>query len=179
MIMNMQGRPTRPEEAELIAPTTFTGNRGLDMEEPLIFETGRLDATGVDIDDPEPFASRLGPHERAAPVGLPGLTEPECLRHYVRLSRKNYSIDAGLYPLGSCTMKHNPRLNEKVARLPGFADVHPLQPQETVQGALQVINELAFWLLDLTGMYGVAMSPKAGAHGELCGLLCIRAALEA
>jgi glycine dehydrogenase subunit 2 len=76
-------------------------------------------------------------------------------------------------------MKHNPRLNEKVARLPGFADVHPLQPQETVQGALQVINELAFWLLDLTGMYGVAMSPKAGAHGELCGLLCIRAALEA
>jgi len=76
-------------------------------------------------------------------------------------------------------MKHNPRLNEKVARLPGFADVHPLQPQETVQGALQVINELALWLLDLTGMYGVAMSPKAGAHGELCGLLCIRAALEA
>ena len=76
-------------------------------------------------------------------------------------------------------MKHNPRLNEKVARLPGFADVHPLQPQETVQGALQVINELAFWLLELTGMYGVAMSPKAGAHGELCGLLCIRAALEA
>ena len=76
-------------------------------------------------------------------------------------------------------MKHNPRLNEKVARLPGFADVHPLQPQETVQGALQVVSELALWLLDLTGMYGVAMSPKAGAHGELCGLLCIRAALEA
>ena len=76
-------------------------------------------------------------------------------------------------------MKHNPRLNEKVARLPGFADVHPLQPQETVQGALEVINTLAFWLLDLTGMHGVAMSPKAGAHGELCGLLCIRAALEA
>ena len=76
-------------------------------------------------------------------------------------------------------MKHNPRLNEKVARLPGFADVHPLQPQETVQGALQVINELAFWLLDLTGMHGIAMSPKAGAHGELCGLLAIRSALEA
>ena len=101
------------------------------------------------------------------------------MRHYTRLSRQNYAIDLGLFPLGSCTMKHNPRLNEKVARLPGFADVHPLQPQETVQGALQVINELAFWLLDLTGMYGVAMSPKAGAHGELCGLLCIRAALEA
>ena len=110
---------------------------------------------------------------------MPGLSEPEAVRHYTRLSRQNYAIDLGLFPLGSCTMKHNPRLNEKVARLPGFADVHPLQPQETVQGALQVINELAFWLLDLTGMHGVAMSPKAGAHGELCGLLCIRAALEA
>jgi glycine dehydrogenase subunit 2 len=76
-------------------------------------------------------------------------------------------------------MKHNPRLNEKVARMAGFADVHPLQPQETVQGALQVIDELASWLLDLTGMHTVAMSPKAGAHGELCGLLCIRSALEA
>ena len=112
-------------------------------------------------------------------MGLPGLSEPETVRHYTRLSRQNYAIDLGLFPLGSCTMKHNPRLNEKVARMPGFADVHPLQPQETVQGALQVINELAFWLLDLTGMYAVAMSPKAGAHGELCGLLCIRAALEA
>ncbi len=177
--MNMQGRPTRPEEAELIAPTTFTGNRGLDMEEPLIFETGRLDATGVDIDDPEPFASRLGPHERAAPVGLPGLTEPECLRHYVRLSRKNYSIDAGLYPLGSCTMKHNPRLNEKVARLPGFADIHPLQPFSTVQGALELIETLAKTLMALTGMSAIAMSPKAGAHGELCGMMAIKAAIRA
>jgi glycine dehydrogenase subunit 2 len=76
-------------------------------------------------------------------------------------------------------MKHNPRLNEKVARLPGFADVHPLQPQETVQGALEVIDELARWLITLTGMHSVAMSPKAGAHGELCGLLCIRSALDA
>ena len=76
-------------------------------------------------------------------------------------------------------MKHNPRLNEKVARMPGFADVHPLQPVDTVRGALEVINELAFWLIHLTGMHSVAMSPKAGAHGELCGILCIRAALEA
>ncbi|GAA4716649.1 aminomethyl-transferring glycine dehydrogenase subunit GcvPB [Sphingomonas lutea] len=128
---------------------------------------------------PSRGGSRIGGLERTAPIGLPGLSEPETVRHYTRLSRQNYAIDLGLFPLGSCTMKHNPRLNEKVARLPGFADVHPLQPQETVQGALQVINELAFWLLDLTGMHGVAMSPKAGAHGELCGLLCIRAALEA
>ena len=76
-------------------------------------------------------------------------------------------------------MKHNPRLNEKVARMPGFADAHPLQPQETVQGAYAVIHELAEWLITLTGMHSVAMSPKAGAHGELCGILCIKAALEA
>ena len=101
------------------------------------------------------------------------------MRHYTRLSRQNYAIDLGFFPLGSCTMKHNPRLNEKMARLPGFADIHPLQPVDTVQGALGVINELAVWLTKLTGMYGVAMSPKAGAHGELCGILCIKAALEA
>ena len=93
------------------------------------------------------------------------------MRHYTRLSRQNYAIDLGLFPLGSCTMKHNPRLNEKVARLPGFADVHPLQPQETVQGALEVIDELAHWLHDADRHAGVAMSPKAGAHGELCGLM--------
>src|SRR3546814_20297256 len=75
-------------------------------------------------------------------------------------------------------MKHNPRLNEKIARLPGFADVHPLAPVDTVQGALGVINELPFWLIGITGMHGIAMSPKAGAHGDLCGILCINAALE-
>ena len=100
------------------------------------------------------------------------------MRHYTRLSRQNYAIDLGLFPLGSCTMKHNPRLNEKVARLPGFADVHPLAPQDTVQGALAVIHQLGEWLTTLTGMAGVAMSPKAGAHGELAGILAIRAALE-
>jgi glycine dehydrogenase subunit 2 len=101
------------------------------------------------------------------------------VRHYTRLSRQNYGIDLGFFPLGSCTMKHNPRLNEKMARLPGFADIHPLQPVDSVQGALGVIHELATWLITLTGMHGVAMSPKAGAHGELCGVLAIRAALEA
>ena len=85
----------------------------------------------------------------------------------------------GLYPLGSCTMKHNPRLNEKMARLPGFADIHPLQPISTVQGALALMDQLAHWLKTLTGMPAVALSPKAGAHGELCGLLAIRAAHEA
>jgi glycine dehydrogenase subunit 2 len=112
-------------------------------------------------------------------MGLAGLSEPEAVRHYVRLSQRNASIDASFYPLGSCTMKHNPRLNEKMARLPGFADIHPLQPQKTVQGALMLIAELARWLKELTGMPAVAMTPKAGAHGELCGILAIRAALDA
>jgi glycine dehydrogenase subunit 2 len=80
----------------------------------------------------------------SAALDLPGLSEPEAVRHYTRLSRQNYAIDLGLFPLGSCTMKHNPRLDEKVARMPGFADVHPLQPQQTVQGALKVsTNRLA------------------------------------
>ena len=166
------------EEPEELGPT-FTGNRGLDQEEPLLFEIGRKDVTGVDIDEPAPFASRLGALERQDAIGLPGLTEPETMRHYVRLSRKNYSIDAGLYPLGSCTMKHNPRLNEKLARLEGFADIHPLQPQSSVQGALELMEELSRWLVTMTGMTAVALSPKAGAHGEMCGLMTIKTAIAA
>ena len=161
-------------------PATFTGNRALMLEEPLIFDIGHRETTGVDLPGPDSGApNRLGRFARTAPINLPGLSEPETVRHYTRLSRQNYAIDLGLFPLGSCTMKHNPRLNEKVARMPGFADVHPLQPVDSVQGALGVINELAHWLIELTGMHGVAMSPKAGAHGELCGVLCIKAALEA
>jgi glycine dehydrogenase subunit 2 len=177
--MNTQGRPTRPEDVTAVPRETFTGNRALDLEEALIFETGRFDATGVDIDEPAPFSSRLGPHARENALDLPGLTEPETVRHYVRISRNNYSIDAGIYPLGSCTMKHNPRLNEKVARIPGFADVHPLQPVSTAQGALAIIETLANSLMTMTGMSAIAMSPKAGAHGELCGMMAIKAAIEA
>ncbi|MDO6413159.1 aminomethyl-transferring glycine dehydrogenase subunit GcvPB [Sphingomonas sp. BIUV-7] len=158
---------------------TFTGNRALMLEEKLIFEIGDSKSCGVDFDDVPEVASRLGGLERSAPIGLPGLSEPETVRHYTRLSRQNYAIDLGLFPLGSCTMKHNPRLNERMARLPGFADVHPLQPAETVQGAYELIHVLGQWLIKLTGMNSVAMSPKAGAHGELCGLLAIRSALEA
>ena len=87
---------------------TFTGNCGLEIEEGLIFEIGRPANTGVDLDEPLPFKHRLGSLERQEPAGLPGLSEPETMRHYVRLSRLNYAIDAGIYPLGSCTMKHNP-----------------------------------------------------------------------
>ncbi|HKY80761.1 MAG TPA: aminomethyl-transferring glycine dehydrogenase subunit GcvPB [Sphingobium sp.] len=181
MTMLKEGRPTAPvaltESAAV--PVTATGNRALMLEEALIFEIGSTQTTGVDFAEAPKVASRLGTLARTDSIGLPGLSEQETVRHYTRLSRQNYAIDLGLFPLGSCTMKHNPRLNEKVARMPGFADLHPLAPQSTVQGALAVIHELAQWLITLTGMHSVAMSPKAGAHGELCGLLSIRAALEA
>ena len=167
-------------QAERAENTTSSGDYGLMLEEGLSFELGAADKCGVDIDyaDRSPIEG-LARFLRSEAPALPGLTEPEVVRHYTRLSRQNYAIDLGPFPLGSCTMKHNPRLNEKMARLPGFADVHPMQPQTTVQGALEVIEQLADWLLKLTGMASVAMSPKAGAHGELCGLLCIRAALDA
>ena len=179
-MLNDQGRPTTPATAtNAAAERTFTANRGLQIEEPLIFEVGRNDVTGVDLPDTPAAKSKLGPQARTTPIDLPGLTEPETMRHYVRLSQKNYAIDAGIYPLGSCTMKHNPRLNEKMARLPGFGDVHPLQPLSTVPGATALIAELGRWLLEMTGMSTVAVSPKAGAHGELCGMMAIKAALEA
>ena len=210
MTVNPSGwRPEAPM-VEAGSTLTYTGNRALMLEEPLIFEIAGTETTGVDIEFPLPFrggagegeqdgassdsdaplsqpsplkgrgpTDRLGGLHRAAPIGLPGLSEPEAVRHYTRLSRQNYAIDLGLFPLGSCTMKHNPRLNEKIARLPGFADLHPLAPIDTVRGALAVIHELGHWLVTLTGMHSVAMSPKAGAHGELCGVLAIRAALEA
>ncbi|MBV1916923.1 MAG: aminomethyl-transferring glycine dehydrogenase subunit GcvPB [Sphingomonadaceae bacterium] len=166
--------------SESVEPMTASGDRGLMLEEPLSFELGSAGKCGVDMDEPdEAPVSGLSSFLRECAPELPGLTEPEVIRHYSRLSRMNYGIDLGPFPLGSCTMKHNPRLNEKVARLPGFADIHPLQPHETVQGALDVIEQLADWLIRLTGMAAVAMSPKAGAHGELCGLLCIRAAHDA
>ena len=187
MSMNRQGRPTTPStlaanqtDAESSSgEETFSGHKGLQHEEGLIFERGRSDKTGVDLADPLPVEPRLGGLARQNPIGLPGLAEPETVRHYVRLSRMNYAIDSGLYPLGSCTMKHNPRLNEKMARLPGFGDVHPLQPQSTVKGAIALIEMLAGYLMELTGMPAIAMSPKAGAHGELAGMLAVKAAHDA
>jgi glycine dehydrogenase subunit 2 len=204
-MLNRQGRPSAPQAHGVSDPAagmgdeaarlqgdasragtgtggshpTFTGNKALAQIEPLIFETGRYDVTGVDLDEPEAFTPRLGGLERKDTIGLPGLSEPETMRHYVRLSQMNYGIDTGLFPLGSCTMKHNARLNERMARLPGFSDVHPLQPVSTVKGALELMNELGRYLVTLTNMTTVALSPKAGAHGELCGMMAIKAAIEA
>ena len=177
--MGMQtiGRPSAPNASDGASANTISGSKGLAQHEDLIFEIGDVDKTGVDLPEPKRGQNRLGGATRKQATGLPGLSEPEAVRHYMRLSQRNYAIDLGLFPLGSCTMKHNPRLNEKAARMAGFADIHPLQPQRTVQGALELIDELATWLKTLTGMPAVAMSPKAGAHGELCGMLAIRQAL--
>ena len=158
---------------------THSGHQGLRLEEPLLFERDQRGRSGVDLPEPPAHKNRLGGLNRSRAIGLPGVSEPEVVRHFTRLSQKNYAIDAGLYPLGSCTMKHNPRLNEKMARLPGFADIHPLQPESTIQGALELMDQLAHWLKTLTGMPAVALSPAAGAHGELCGIMAIRAALDA
>ena len=175
--MKSEGRPTSPQAVNMNERETVSGSKGLDQAERLIFEVGTPRRTGVDLPQPKGRASRLGGHERKGEIGLPGLSEPETMRHYVRLSQKNYAIDLGVYPLGSCTMKHNPRLNEKVARMPGFADVHPLQPESTVQGALELMYELSHWLMTLCNMPAVALTPKAGAHGELCGIVAAVAQL--
>lgn len=158
---------------------TVSGSDGLLQHENLIFEIGTPTKTGVDLPMPAGMPQRLGGLGRSQPPQLPGLSEPEAMRHYVRLSQRNYAIDLGMFPLGSCTMKHNPRLNEKLARLPGFADLHPLAPASATQGALRLMGMLSDWLLALTGMAAVSLVPKAGAHGELCGMLAIKAALAA
>jgi glycine dehydrogenase subunit 2 len=112
---------------------------------------------------------------RATPPALPEMNEPEVVRHYVNLSQLNYSIDTGFYPLGSCTMKWNPKLNEWAARLPGFAGLHPLAPDSTAQGTLQLLWELEEQLAEISGMRAVTLQPAAGAQGELTGILMIRA----
>lgn len=153
------------------------GNVGLHYEESLLWEKEAGDHPGVDLPTPKGLKSRTGVAARGE-IGLPQVSEPTVVRHFVRLSTWNYSIDSGFFPLGSCTMKHNPRLNEKIARLPGFGHIHPMQPEGTIQGALRVMHELQEILGELTGLPGVCLSPAAGAHGELAGLMTIRRAHE-
>jgi len=111
--------------------------------------------------------------------GVPELSEPDVVRHFTRISTWNYNIDLGLYPLGSCTMKYNSRLNERVARIHGFANLHPLAAEEDAQGALEVMYELQQHLAEITGLPGVSLQPAAGAHGEMTGVMMIRAFLDA
>jgi len=182
MAMQNVGRPTAPAAAAAETGAGFaslTGGRGLLQDEPLIFETAGWQVTGVDLAPPEHDAADLGDLVRTAPIGLPGLTEPEAVRHYVRLSQKNHAIDLALYPLGSCTMKHNPRLNEKLARLPGFADLHPLQPQATTKGTLMLMDRLAQGapFTDLARDY--SEDPESAPRGGDLGLVPLSAVKRA
>ncbi len=149
---------------------------------PLIFERGRAGRTAVSLpaDGPGPDPDAFLPAEalRAAPPMLPEIGELDLVRHYVRLSQRNLGVDTAFYPLGSCTMKYNPKVNEKAAGLPGFARLHPWQPEETVQGMLTLFRDLERRLAAITGMDAVSLQPAAGAHGELAGLLLIRACLR-
>ncbi|KAJ3432037.1 glycine dehydrogenase (decarboxylating) [Anaeramoeba flamelloides] len=147
---------------------------GLDIQEKLIFEQGNENSVGIDFEQPDiSIKSRLGHLKRNSKIGLPNLNEVQVIRHYSRLARFNYGVDTGLYPLGSCTMKYNPRINEKVARIPNLAFSHPFLPTEAIQGSLGLIDRLAEDLLKITGMNSICMSPAAGAHGELCAMQTI------
>jgi len=163
---------------------TLAGSKGLlmplDAYEPTLFE---LDHGGpgrpwfpASAPDDTPVETWI-PAESLAPAAplLPDVSEPEVVRHFTRLSRRNFSIDSGFYPLGSCTMKYNPKICDAMAQLPGFADIHPESPAALVQGTLRVAYGLQEDLAQLTGMDRVTLNPCAGAHGELCGILMIRA----
>lgn len=146
---------------------------------PLVFEKskpGRIGSNPPKNDVPErPLAELLGKHLRTEPAPLPEIGEMELVRHFTNLSHRNYGIDTGFYPLGSCTMKYNPRINEAVAANPQFAKMHPLQPASTAQGCLKVIHDLQTWMAEITGFDTATMQPPAGASGELLCLLLIKA----
>ncbi len=151
---------------------------------PLIFEIskpGRIGYSLPEIDVPETDIDRLLPEDyiRTEEPELPEVSELDIIRHYTALSKRNHGVDSGFYPLGSCTMKYNPKINEDVARLPGFAHIHPLQDESSVQGALELMYDLMGHLKEITGMDEVTLQPAAGAHGEWTGLMLIRAYHEA
>lgn len=152
--------------------------------QPLIFELSREGRKGYSLpkfDVPEVFVSELIPAEflRQESPELPELSELDIMRHYTELSNRNHGVDTGFYPLGSCTMKYNPKVNEAVCRMDGFAHLHPYQPEESTQGALELLYELQDSLKEITGMDEVTLQPAAGAHGEWTGLMLIRAYHEA
>ncbi|MGG0658594.1 aminomethyl-transferring glycine dehydrogenase subunit GcvPB [Rummeliibacillus pycnus] len=152
--------------------------------QPLVFELskeGRVGYSLTDLDVPELELSSILPSEfiREEEAELPELSELDIMRHYTALSRRNHGVDSGFYPLGSCTMKYNPKINESVARFSGFANIHPLQDEKTVQGALELMYDLQEHLIEITGMDEVTLQPAAGAHGEWTALMMIRAFHEA
>jgi glycine dehydrogenase subunit 2 len=145
------------------------------MPEPLLCELSVAGRVGFRFPEPDVPLSPLPEGLVREDLPLPELYETDVVRHFTRLSQLNHSIDTGFYPLGSCTMKYNPKINEETARLPGFAFTHPLQPIETVQGNLALMYDLQGWLGEIGGFAGVSLQPAAGAHGELTGVLIIKA----
>ena len=150
------------------------------MDRKLIFELSTVGKKGYslpELDVGERDIEELIPKEllRDQDAQLPEVSEPEVVRYYTGISRLNHGVDVGFYPLGSCTMKYNPKINEEISRLEGFSAVHPYQPQETVQGCLKLIYELNAMLCEITGMAGATLQPAAGSHGELTGMMIIKA----
>ncbi len=170
--MSLQVEEKKPAPVDRLHPEP--------RQEPLVFERSGQGKVGyslppLDVPDVTAIPKELRREEIA---GETEITEVEVARHFTRLSRLNFSIDQKLYPLGSCTMKHNPRINEEVARLPGFAAAHPLAPEEVSQGTLELAWRLEQALIELTGLARVTLQPSAGAQGELAGIVMVRAALE-
>jgi glycine dehydrogenase subunit 2 len=153
----------------------FLGTRGLVLNEPLLWEKGKRGRTGFSLPRRDIEASPLPNELTTEGPDIPDQSEMNVVRHYTRLSQWNFGVDLGMYPLGSCTMKYNPKVNERVAALPGFAGAHPLLPHRLCQGALRLIKELEGLLSEITGMDAVTLQPAAGAHGELTGMLLMHA----
>src|SRR5687768_15841739 len=143
--------------------------------EPLIHEFSKPGRRGVRFPEADVPVTEIPVSIVRTKLDWPEVSEIDVIRHYTRVSQKNHAIDIDMYPLGSCTMKYNPKINEVVARLPGFANIHPYQPESTVQGALQLMWELQEMLGEISGFDEVALQPVAGAQGELTGCLVIRA----
>ena len=160
-MVSMPAAPTKEVTAKVVEPTVF------DLSSP-----GR---TGVTFPEPDVRRAELPAHLLRKDLPLPELAEVDVIRHYMHLSTFNYSVDGGFYPLGSCTMKYNPKINEDTCRLPGFLFTHPLQPVETIQGNLALMYQLQEWLKEISGFSAVTLQPAAGAHGEFTGVLIMRA----
>ncbi|MEA3470484.1 MAG: aminomethyl-transferring glycine dehydrogenase subunit GcvPB, partial [Thermodesulfobacteriota bacterium] len=151
------------------------GAKGLIMNEPLLWERGKKGRCGFSMPERDVDSFPLKDDILGDGPDFPDLSEVDVIRHYTRLSQWNFGVDTGMYPLGSCTMKYNPKVNEKHAALPGFASAHPLLPPVLSQGTLELMYELEKYLAEITGMDAVTLQPAAGAHGELTGMLLIHA----
>ncbi len=151
------------------------GASGLILNERLLWEKGRKGRSGFSMPESDVPSSPLPPDLVGDGPDFPDLSEVDVVRHYTRLSTWNFGVDTGLYPLGSCTMKYNPKTNERQAGLPGFSGIHPLMPESLCQGALRLMADLGRFLAEITGMDAVSLQPAAGAHGELAGMLVIHA----